>query len=222
MLIRVRPGRLILGVLMLVGATEGCSKTPPPSSSKAPQVATSTTATLDAKPAEAQESADRVAAQWVVSLGGNVRIESAGKLYEAKSAADLPSGDFVLLSASLASNDKVTDDGLNALAGAKKLETLNLNGTPVTIKGVGTLGQLTGLKYLNLCVPTVGDAEMAVLATLPDLYALEISSTQVSDAGLEHLKKCRSLHTLYVAQTKVTDDGVASLKATLPNLEVHR
>jgi Leucine-rich repeat (LRR) protein len=160
---------------------------------------------------------DRAAAEWVLGLGGDVQVELAGKRSPAKAVTELPTGEFVLVSASLANNSKVTDDGLTALAGAKRMESLNLNGTSITSRGVAKLGQLTGLKYLNLCVRSVGDTDVAVLAALPNLYALEISYTQVGDAGLEQLKNCKGLHALYLAQTKVTDAGLEHLKK-LPQL----
>lgn len=114
------------------------------------------------------------------------------------------------------------DDELVALTGAKKLEALNLNGTPITSRGVARLSSLTGLKYLNLCVSALRDADLAVIKNLPRLYALEISYTPIGDAGLKHLAECASLRTLYLIDTKVTDGGVAMLKAALPRCEVVR
>jgi hypothetical protein len=213
---------------LLMAVAMGCGKTPAPPAPKSPHsgelqpAAVAPRSEPSRKDGSPQASPDRVAAEWVLGLGGETQVESVGKRTPAKSVTELPTGDFLLVSANLANNAKVTDDGLTALTGAKKLETLNLNGSAITTRGVAKLGQLTGLKYLNLCVPKVGDAEMAVLAALPDLYALEISYTQVGDAGLESLKKCKSLHTLYVSQTKVTERGVASLKAALPQLQVMR
>jgi hypothetical protein len=46
-----------------------------------------------------------------VGLRGEVQIEAAAKHAAAKSAADLPTSGFRLVSANLANNRRVTDDG---------------------------------------------------------------------------------------------------------------
>lgn len=189
----------------------------------APALANSTSAS-DAMQTSQIVSPDRTAAEWVFGIGGEVKIDVNGQRSSdyLRKSTDLPEGPFDLVLVHLENNNRVSDDGLAALVGVKKLESLNLNGTRITSKGLAHVGLMSGLKYINLRVSTLGDADLEVFHKLPELYALEISSTQVGDAGLEQLKACKSLRTLYVSQTNVTDDGVASLKAANPEIDIKR
>lgn len=212
--------------LVLLFMIVGCGKEPSsPALSASPaqsSASASTRPVVHDKKEPSQSSPDRIAAEWVVGIGGEVQVEEAGKRLPVKSSEDLPAGEFHIVSVNLANNNRVTDEGLSALEGAKKLETLNLNGTSITSSGVARLSSLTGVKYLNLSVPSLGDSDLLVFKNLPELYALEISSTQIGDAGLKNLNGCNSLRTLYVSQTNVTDEGVTTLKSALPQLDVKR
>ena len=80
--------------------------------------------------------------------------------------------------------------------GLSDLETLNLQGTKVTDKGVEYLKKLTKLQ------------------------ALDLAFTAVSDAGLEPLKKLEKLQSINLARTKVTPEGVVGLQKALPKAKI--
>ena len=77
------------------------------------------------------------------------------------------------------------------------LESLDLEGTPITDAGLAHLEGLTKLAYLDL------------------------SGFQVTDVGLVHLKGLTNLNLGYTRNTRVTDGGVKNLQRTLPNLKIY-
>jgi serine/threonine protein kinase/formylglycine-generating enzyme required for sulfatase activity len=142
--------------------------------------------------ATAKIDADRAAAEWVLSLGGEAIVETRGGSEIIKDAAKLPAGAFQTLGIIFANiNAKVKDADLVRLGGLTKLKQLDLSGeTAVT------------------------DAGLAHLANCPVLEQLNVCRTQVTGTGLVHTKKVRSL---FLYQTPVTDDGLKCV-TELPQL----
>src|SRR5262249_55590819 len=81
---------------------------------------------------------DRKAAEWVLSIGGVVRVN--GQDRDIKAAADLPKEPFRLTLVLLHENRQVTDAGLANLKGCGSLVYLDLPGTQVTDAGLAHLG----------------------------------------------------------------------------------
>jgi hypothetical protein len=84
--------------------------------------------------ATASPSPERGAAEYVLSLGGAVMVNGDYPLI--KAAADLPRASFRLTSVDLERNKRVTDEGLERLAGCRSLAHLNLYGTQVGDAGL--------------------------------------------------------------------------------------
>jgi hypothetical protein len=93
---------------------------------------------------------------------------------------------------------KLTDAGMEHLAGLPQLRRLSLSRTQVTDAGLEHVKELTQLESL-------------------DLYG-----TQVTDAGLKHLKKLTQLSQLNLSRTRVTDEGVRHLEQALPSCQICR
>jgi serine/threonine protein kinase/Leucine-rich repeat (LRR) protein len=192
-------------------------------------------------PPEPPREVERKAAEWVLSIGGQVFIRQDGQEREIKSAKEpLPAPiEFVHLNG----NPKVNDAGLANLKGLTNLKELKLHYTQVGDAGLAYLKGLSKLKLLNLWRTRVSDAGLVHLKGLTNLkeldlqytYAqvsnaglehlkgltkltqLRLSGTQVDNAGLEHLKGLTNLTQLWLAGTRVSDDGLACLKS-LTNL----
>jgi hypothetical protein len=139
---------------------------------------------------------------------------------------------------------RIAEGGLACLRHLNKLETLYLNRTPLTDKGLEPLCGLAGLKVLDLrgarhltdaglghlkgldrleilylSYTKVGDAGLAHLKGLKRLLRLELVGTGVTDAGLEHLHGLDKLVYVEIDRTAVTPAGVQNLRRALPKLE---
>lgn len=98
---------------------------------------------------------------------------------------------------------------LRPLRNLSKLETLNLNFTPIE-----SLAPLSGLKNLTeLDIYGTPVFELEPLRRLPNLKTLNVGQTQITD--LKPLRKLNNLHRLHIYNTKVTD--IEPLR-DLPNL----
>ncbi len=113
----------------------------------------------------------------------------------------------------------VTDDGLTAIAGLAKLESISLSGTKVTDEGLSVLTRLPSLQAVGIESSQITDAGLRHFAEIRQLKGLGIGSSQITDRGVEALLKCPSLQSLHVADTKITAAGLARLNS-LPTLKM--
>lgn len=191
----------------------------------------------------ANPGADRKAAEYVLSLGGWVRVD--GNQQEITDTKALPADPFRLTGANMASDllhkgQSPTADGLavfagcrhlralslhNAklderayahFAGCKELTDLGLDGTDVTDAALAHFAGCKGLKSLNLWgANRVGDTGLAHFKDCKSLTKLILASTQVTAAGLEHFKDCRDLDFIDLFDTRVGDNALKVLEDTL-------
>jgi serine/threonine protein kinase/Leucine-rich repeat (LRR) protein len=157
----------------------------------------------------ADTSADRKAAEWVISQGWHVYINSDGRVYE--DVAELPKTPFRLSRVDM-DGAKVTDETLTRLKDCKGLAYLFLGKTAITDAGLVNFKDHKALKHLQLDEAVVGDAGLEHLKGCTELATLVLINTKVTDAGLKHLKDCTKLAQLVLNGTKVTDAGLAHLK----------
>ncbi len=113
---------------------------------------------------------------------------------------------------------KPTDDDLALVSELSRLESLNLNGAPITDAGLERLTTLTRLERLSISEAQITDAGLEHLKTLERLESLDLSGVPITDAGLKHLKTLTRLEFLSIMQTPITDAGLEHLK-TLKRLE---
>jgi Leucine-rich repeat (LRR) protein len=167
-------------------------------------------------PAKAGD-ADRRAAEWVLSIGGTIKIRQDGQERFISAAKDLPAAPFEVVFVSLGNNQKADDAGLEHLQGLGNLTGLALNNAWVSDSGLVHLKRLTNLQEIRLEHTRVSDAGMAHLKSLTKLTGLYLGGTQVSGSGLVHLEGLTNLTELSLHSTRVSDAGLEHLRA-LTNL----
>ena len=93
-------------------------------------------------------------------------------------------------------NTRVTDAGLQHVAGLNNLTKLNLWGTLVTDVGLQHVAGLNSLTTLNLGDTRVTDAGLQHVAGLNSLTLLDLKGTSVTNAGLAHVAGLNRLTSL--------------------------
>uniref|UniRef100_A0A7C4LLH5 non-specific serine/threonine protein kinase n=1 Tax=Schlesneria paludicola TaxID=360056 RepID=A0A7C4LLH5_9PLAN len=149
---------------------------------------------------------DRRAAEYVLSIGGQVQLNDKNEWINAPT---LPKEPFRLTAVNLQSNEKVTDAGLAHFKDCKGLLQLRLEYTKVTDAGLAHFQDCKGLTHLILYNTRVTDAGLAHFKDCKGLTALQLGGTQVTDAGLAHFQDCKGLMHVYLGWTQVTDAGLA-------------
>lgn len=194
---------------------------------------TARTATADSSLPEM--SPDRRAAEWVLSIGGNVSaINEAGKTLDISNRAPLPPEPFQVNIVDIAQNAKVGDEELKKLRGLSGLTHLSIWGTSISDQGLANLtneGRLplpnllnlslgeteiteAGLGYLagsrQLAVLNISDtriSDLSVLPNFPQLSKLDIRDGQIAAEALAELKAIKTLKSLTLDGTQVADLG---------------
>jgi len=149
---------------------------------------------------------DRKAAEYVLSIGGDVRVN--GEETVIKAMTQLPKSPFQLTSCFLAYNQKVTDQGLSVFKDCINLTVLSLRNTNVTDIGLEHFKNCKDLVFLSLEDAKVSDGGMQYFKDCAKLIQLDLIHTDVGDAGLAHFKECRELKRLFLNQTQVSDAGL--------------
>jgi serine/threonine protein kinase len=173
------------------------------------------------KPPAAASDPDRRAAEYVVALGGVVRVNGLDR--DLKDAAELPKERFTLAWVVLRGT-KVTDAGLAAFEECKGVTFIDLASTAVTDAGLAHLKASEGLWFLNLAGTKVTDAGLAQYKDCKNLGHFQLDGTKVTDAGLAYFKDCKGVGYLSLDGTAVTDAGLAQFKDCkgLTRLLLHR
>ena len=166
---------------------------------------------------------DRAAAEWVISIGGQVKVSGESKTI--RTAADLPTGKFRVAEVTLPSDIagvKVGD--LDRLANLTELTTFRCSLTPQSnpaidddeFRFLGSCPKLTEVQLQN-CSKLEG-CWLAYLAPLKNLTMLILVSSASSDvSGLSLLGK-NSLTHLSLRGTATSDESLLAI-GQLGNLE---
>ncbi len=153
---------------------------------------------------------DRKAAEYVLSIGGTVKVNGQGRGIQA--AADLPREPFRLTLATLYRNKQVSDAGLANFDGCKNLIMLDLCDTKVSDAGLAYFKDCKNLTLFRVTGQQVSDAGLAHFKGCKRLTHLNLGNTRVSDAGLTLFKDCKNLTILWLQHTQVSDEGLAPFK----------
>lgn len=136
---------------------------------------------------------DRKAAEWVLSVGGNVGIAVDGKRVTVSEAQSIPRGKFEIIEVTLKffqgrkPNLPITD--LLPLAGLEKLQIIN-----------------------TATLRTVTDEHLAVLSSLPALRSVYFTGGSLTDAAFAYLAKAPALADIHLGQQPgITGTGLAAL-----------
>jgi internalin A len=102
----------------------------------------------------------------------------------------------------------VTDEGLGAIKGWKKLRRLNLRGTKIGDMTLEHISGLTALESLNVSSALVTDGGLERLNSLTNLKELAIGGNELGDAGLQSLRQLSGLVSLDLSGRQGTDSNV--------------
>ncbi len=156
---------------------------------------------------------ERRAAEWVLSVGGKVRINDQSD--DIDHPCRLPKEGFRLTHVNVYAgnekvNERVTDEGMATLEGCKHLAFLNLGYTHISNQGVAHIKDCQKLTVLTLARSRVTDEVLGHFKDCKHLTLLNLDRTKVGDLGIASFKDCKDLRVLHVAGTRIGDKGLAT------------
>ena len=172
--------------------------------------------------AKAALDPDRAAAEYVLSVGGFVRINDESR--DIRAVADLPKVAFRLKLAHLEfANRKPTDTDLASFEGCKHLTFIQLRSGEVGDAGLIHLKDCKRLTNLELYFTKVTDEGLAAFAGCKELSVLILNGCmRVSDDGMKHFTACKELIKLEIPGTKVTQAGLDLFKGCKKLKEIRK
>jgi hypothetical protein len=113
----------------------------------------------------------------------------------------------------------VTDEGLAAIKGWRKLKRLNLHGTKISDTSLEHISGITTLEYVNIGSAMITDVGLERLSSLPNLKELTIGGNELGDAGLQALRQLPGLTFLDLSGRQGTDSNVWTISMSDKGLE---
>jgi Leucine-rich repeat (LRR) protein len=110
--------------------------------------------------------------------------------------------------------EQITDEGMAAVKGWKKLKRLNLRGTKITDTTLEHLANVTTLESLDVGFAQITDVGLDRLTPLLNLKELTISGNKLTDVGLQALRQLSGLTSLSLGGSQRTDSGLWSISLT--------
>lgn len=170
--------------------------------------------------AETDFAAERAAAEWVLSVGGNVAVRVGEQRTMVSQPSDLPKEPFTLveINLGLAESGPFTTDGIQRLSKLRHLEEIILSERHSALELLQQLPEQSAIHGLFSPGSKTNDAVLAAcVRCLPGLKFLQIHSGRFSDAGFQQLQKLQQLGYLNLYDTELTDARLAQV-AMLPAL----
>jgi Leucine rich repeat/Leucine Rich repeat len=113
----------------------------------------------------------------------------------------------------------VTDEGLAAIKGWKRLKRLNVHGTKISDTTLEHISGITTLEQLNIGSAMITDVGLERLTTLPNLKELTMGGNELGDAGLQALRQMPGLTYLDLSGRQGTDSNVWAIAMSDTGLE---
>jgi Leucine-rich repeat (LRR) protein len=107
--------------------------------------------------------------------------------------------------------DRISDKGVEYLAGLSKLKYLGLQNVRISDRAAVWLVKLQQLEVLDLSGTDFGDAGLEQLSGLSRLEVLRLNDTGVSDRALSVIPRLKRLRYLYLGGNVISDDGLLHL-----------
>ncbi len=168
-----------------------------------------------------KKSGEADVVKWMLSVGGFVKIQTAGKkVLNVKSLDALPDEKFQIQGAFFEGVEDFGDEELAKIKKLPHLDTLDLISTNISDAGLAALEKLPSIRTLALSRTSITDAGLEHLTALPNLRVLLLYRTHITDAGNEHLKKLTKLKTIELKKTELTEEGIKELQEQLPDCKV--
>jgi Leucine-rich repeat (LRR) protein len=113
----------------------------------------------------------------------------------------------------------VTDEGLAAIKGWRKLKRLVLHGTKVSDTALEHIAAISTIETLDLGSVMLTDVALERLTALPNLKALTIGGNELGDSGLQALRQMPGLTYLDLSGRQGTDSNVWAISMSDVGLE---
>jgi internalin A len=115
--------------------------------------------------------------------------------------------------------EQITDEGMAAVKGWKKLKRINLRGTKVTDTTLEHLANVTTLDSLDVGFAQITDVGLDRLTPLVNLKELVVGGNKLTDVGLQALRQLPGLTTLSLGGSQRTDSGLWTISLTEQGLD---
>jgi len=102
----------------------------------------------------------------------------------------------------------VTDEGLAAIKGWRRLKRLNVHGTKISDTTLEHISGITSLEEVNIGSAMITDIGLERLSALPNLKELTMGGNELGDAGLQALRQMPGLTYLDLNGRQGTDSNV--------------
>jgi serine/threonine protein kinase len=171
---------------------------------------------------------DRTVALWCLGAGADsvIMVNDMHQPLTCQVQGQIPDKGYYIAAVSFQRPNAINNGDMKRLANLTRLETLILNGQPVSDEGILQLRGCPHLKTLMLTSTKAGDLALQYIAeNFPELQSLDISNTNVTGTGLLHLKKLSQLNQLVMSGlVALKQDTLASLQEMngLRELDVSR
>jgi len=116
------------------------------------------------------------------------------------------------------SHTRITDEGMLNLKPAPKIKDLSLFYSEwITDQGMTAIKGWKRLTRLNVRGTRISDGTLEIVSHMPGLEALDIAHTEVTDVGLDYLTALVNLKELSIGRGRVSNFGLVTLRM-LPTL----
>ena len=164
-------------------------------------------------------SPDRRAAEWILSIGGKVRVNDNTQ-DDIVDKANLPSDGFRLTYIQLSGKAQVRDDDLAIFASCQDLAAIGLDHTGIGNAGVRPFANAKRLTHVYVQGTRINDEGLASFAGCKDLLALGLGGTRVTSNSIQTIRGFSKLQFLDVTKTKINLTEIENLGAALPNCKI--
>jgi internalin A len=113
----------------------------------------------------------------------------------------------------------VTDEGLAAIKGWRRLKRLNVHGTKISDTTLDHISGIAALESVNVGSAMITDVGLERLSSLPNLKELTVGGNEVGDAGLQALRQMPGLTYLDLNGRQGTDSNVWAISMSDSGLE---
>ena len=171
-----------------------------------------------ASPAPAGDP-ERRAAEWVLSIGGSVRLWAIDDTnwLDVRALENLPKSSFTIHRIYLSGNKKVTKQGLQNLDGLRNCFMLIFDSSSLDHDALLSLPPMPTLTILDVDRTTVDSAAFARISQYPLLHKIEARKTKIDDQIGDYLQHNRKLEIVRAQGTKVSAEGAERLRKRLPD-----
>lgn len=166
-----------------------------------------------AQPQELPVGESRKAAEWVINIGGIVKVLAEGKPAEIHGPDGvLPNGSLEITEIKLPGGDKVTNETIKVISGLQSV--VLLNATDNKLSDFTFLKGMSNLRHFNGHGTDLDDACLGYLKNCPKLESLDLGTSfqnHVTDDGIQSLKDMKDLAYLDILGTRASDVGLGNL-----------